>query len=201
MTSSEERQIVWDKIPKIALSAKHVEGATLVESRLAMLDRLPKGLRALEVGVAEGGFSLEIWKRLQPSHMTLVDTWEAKRYSPGYEKVREKFSSEIGKGSVSIVQSLSVDFLNSCPDNSFDFIYIDTSHTYGNTIHELRIADRVISSNGFLAGHDYTVGNIVTPMLYGVIQAVSQFCVQNSYKFKFLTVEPAGWNSFCLIRQ
>jgi len=177
-----------------------LESAVLVESRLAMLDRLPKGLRALEIGVAEGGFSAEIFKRLAPSHLTLVDPWEGDRYSPGYEMVQKRFHDQIENGSVITVKSLSVDFLKNCDVGRFDFIYIDTNHTYGTTIQELRLADRAVAPGGFIAGHDYTMGNPVAPMVYGVIQAVSQFCVENNYKFKFLTVEPAGWNSFCLVK-
>lgn len=200
MTTQEDRKKIWDAIPKIALSPLNLEGATLLESRLAMLDRLPKGLRALEIGVAEGGFSAEIWKRSAPSHLTLVDPWEGERYSPGYEKVRSNFAAQIANGTVTVTKGLSVDFLKVCSDDSFDFIYIDTNHTYGTTIQELRLADRVVASGGFIAGHDYTVGNVVGPMVYGVIQAVSQFCVENNYRFKYLTVEPAGWNSFCLVK-
>lgn len=200
MTTQEDRKKIWDAIPKIALSPKHLDGATLVESRLAMLDMLPKGMRTLEIGVAEGGFSAELWKRLAPSHLTLVDPWEGERYSPGYEKVKNNFTTQIGDGLVTITKGLSVDFLKGCAEDSFDFIYIDTNHTYGTTIQELRLADRVVSAGGFIAGHDYTVGNVVGPMVYGVIQAVSQFCVENNYRFKYLTMEPAGWNSFCLVK-
>lgn len=199
MQTQEDRKKIWDTIPKIALSPKHLDGATLVESRLAMLDKLPKGMRALEIGVADGGFSVEIWKRLEPSHLTLVDPWEGDRYSSGYDKVNKEFSEQVHNRKVPIIKDFSVNFLNSCTDDGFDFIYIDTNHTYGTTIQELRQSARVISPNGFIAGHDYTVGNIVGPVVYGVIQAVSQFCVENNYRFKYLTVEPAGWNSFCLI--
>jgi predicted O-methyltransferase YrrM len=200
MQTPEDRKKIWDAIPKIALQHTHLEGATLVESRLAMLDKLPKGMRCVEIGVAEGGFSAEIWKRLVPSELILVDPWEGERYSAGFEAVNKRFSEQIRTGTVRQVKSLSVDYLKACADRSFDFIYIDTNHTYGTTIQELRLADRVVAPGGFIAGHDYTVGNVVGPMVYGVVQAVSQFCVENKYRFKYLTVEPAGWNSFCLIK-
>jgi predicted O-methyltransferase YrrM len=200
MTTQEDRKKIWDGIPKIALSSLHLDGATLVESRLVMLDKLPKGMRAVEIGVAEGGFSEEILKRLAPTHLTLVDPWEGDRYSPGYEMVNKRFAEQIKSGKVSTIKSLSVDYLEACADGSFDFIYIDTNHTYSTTIQELRLAGRVISPGGFIAGHDYTVGNVIPPVVYGVIQAVSQFCVESNYRFRWLTVEPAGWNSFCLTK-
>lgn len=200
MQTQEDRKKIWEAIPKIVLSPIHLDGATLVESRLSMLDKLPKGMRALEIGVAEGGFSAEIWKRLAPSHLTLVDPWEGDRYSPGYQMVNQRFAEQIKSGSVSPIKSLSVDYLKGCAGGSFDFIYIDTNHTYGTTIQELRLANCVVASGGFIAGHDYTVGNVVGPMVYGVIQAVNQFCVESNYRFKYLTVEPAGWNSFCLVK-
>lgn len=200
MTTCEERKKIFDALPKMALSPQHVSGAKLIESRLAMLDKLPKGMRVLEVGVANGGFSVEIWKRISPVYMSLVDLWEGDRYSQGYNKVKEIFSKNIADGTVSLNISSSIDFLKNCSENSFDFIYIDTNHTYWTTIEELVESDRIISRDGFIAGHDYTVGNTINPMVYGVIQAVNQFCVENHYKFEYLTVEPAGWNSFCLKR-
>lgn len=198
MTTCEERKKIFDAIPKRELSTPHVADAKLIESRLAMLDKLPKGMRVLELGVADGGFSIELWKRLTPAHLTLVDLWEGARYSPGYDKVGQIFSEQIANRTVSIYKSLSIDFLKGCPENCFDLIYIDTNHTYGTTIQELRESSRIISPDGFIAGHDYTGGNTINPMVYGVIQAVNQFCVENDYKFEYLTVEPAGWNSFCL---
>ena len=200
MTTQEDRKKIWDAIPKIALSPMHLEGATLVESRLVMLDKLPKGMRCVEIGVAEGGFSAEIWRRLAPSELILVDPWEGDRYSPGFEAVSKRFIEQIKGGTVRQVKSLSVDYLKACADGSCDFIYIDTNHTYGTTIQELRLADRVVAPGGLIAGHDYTVGNVVGPMVYGVIQAVSQFFVEKNYRIKYLTVEPAGWNSFCLVK-
>lgn len=200
MTTQEDRKKIWDAIPKIALQPIHLEGAALVESRLVMLDKLPKGMRCVEIGVAEGGFSAEIWKRMSPSQLTLVDPWEGDRYSPGFEAVNKRFPEQLKSGTVQQIKSLSIDYLKVCQENSFDFIYIDTNHTYGTTIQELRLADQVVAPGGFIAGHDYTVGNVVGPMVYGVIQAVSQFCVEKKYRFKYLTVEPAGWNSFCLTK-
>lgn len=79
MTQAERKKYL-DAIPKVQLSSQHVQGAKLVESRLSMLDKLPKGMRVLEVGVASGGYSAEIWKRLSPSHMCLVDMWDGDRY-------------------------------------------------------------------------------------------------------------------------
>jgi predicted O-methyltransferase YrrM len=200
MTDAKERKRVWDTTPKVALGSAHIEGSSLVESRLALLDRLPKGLRALELGVAEGGFSQEIWNRLAPSHLVLVDSWEGERYAVGHEKVSQKFASQIQRGLVKIHKAKSVDFLKSCEPGSFDFIYIDTDHSYGTTIKELRECARIIAPGGFICGHDYTAGNVVAPVVYGVIQAVSQFCVESNWKFKYLTVESAAWNSFCLAK-
>lgn len=198
--TQEERKKYFDAIPKVQLLSQHVHGAKLVESRLAMLDKLPKGMRVLEVGVASGGYSVELWKRLSPSYMCLVDMWASDRYSNGYNIVKEIFKKEIEKKIVSLHKCLSLDFLKKCPAGSFDFIYIDTDHTYKTTFQELIASDRIISPQGFICGHDYTVGNIVHPVVYGVIQAVNHFCITNNYRFEYLTVESSGWNSFCLRR-
>lgn len=188
------------RTPKINLRPENVDGSSVVESRLGMLDRLPKNLRCVELGVAEGGFSVEIFRRMNPSSLTLVDLWAGERYEPGCAKVNEMFSGEIAAGRVTVHRSRSVDFLRGCSSGQFDFIYIDTDHTFATTFAELCEASRIISEDGFICGHDYTVGNIVTPVVYGVIEAVSKFCVEYQWRIKYLTAEPAGWNSFCLVK-
>ena len=186
--------------PKVPLTAENVAGSSIIESRLAMLDALPNGMRCLELGVAEGDFSQELLKRLAPRTLSLVDLWSGERYEPGFSKVKNIFKDDIEGGVVSIHKNNSLDFLNSSEIASFDFVYIDTDHTYQTTYKELCAAMRIISEGGYICGHDFTVGNIITPVVYGVIEAVCKFCVEYKWKIKYLTAEPKGWNSFCLER-
>jgi predicted O-methyltransferase YrrM len=200
MNTSESRAQVVRNVPRVNLEAKHVEGSSIVESRLAMLGCLPKGKRCLELGVASGGFSQEIWRRLRPASLDLVDMWAGERYAPGYEQVLKIFEHQVAAGQVRVHRSSSVNYLHAQAPQSFDFIYIDTDHSYSTTYAELCASAKLISPGGYIAGHDYTVGNIVTPVVYGVIAAVNKFCLDQDFRLQYLTAESAGWNSFCLTR-
>lgn len=200
MNTIDSRKKIIENIPLTYLTTKHLKGSTLLESRLALLERLPKGLRCLECGVAQGKFSHEILTRMKPSLLDLVDLWEGARYGSGFDVCKDRFKESIEAGVIQLHKSKSVDYLRSCRENSYDFIYIDTDHSFGTTYSELCLSARVLTKDGFLAGHDYTVGNILTPVVYGVIQEVSKFCVEYEFCIKYLTAEPGGWNSFCLTR-
>ena len=88
--------------------------------------------------------------------------------------------------------------MNSFEDNFFDWIYIDTNHSYETTRDELLVAERLVKPGGRILGHDYCLGNITKPAVFGVIPAVNEFCVKRGWRFEFLTLESNGFNSFGL---
>ena len=71
----------------------------------------------------------------------------------------------------------SVQFLESFPDNYFDFIYIDTSHQYEHTKNELNLSLRKIKNSGIIAGHDYNLDRFEE-----VVRAVDEFSKKNNLK-------------------
>lgn len=95
--------------------------------------------------------------------------------------------------SIHIEQNDSVSFLMKFPPEFFDFIYIDTVHTYTHLIRELEESKRVIKSDGFICGHDYNYDAFP-----GVVEAVNDFC--NKYNFTFTTTTEDFLESF-IIRQ
>lgn len=194
----EIRQTQQNKVPKVELEEKHTETCRLLPNRLAMLDRLPRHAVVAEVGVAFGDFSQEIMKRADPAALHLIDAWSTERYRAGLEKIRQSFSNEIETERVVINQGLSTDVLETYPDDFFDWVYIDTDHTYQTTIQELRTAQRIVRPSGHIAGHDHCTGNVVKPFPYGVVQAVTQFCKEEGWTYAFLTAESHGHASFCL---
>lgn len=198
--SVDSRVSIRERTPKVALKARHLEGGAILPSRLEMLDILPNSMKCLELGVANGGFSKEILDRMKPLKLDLVDLWGSKRYEDGLEYVHEIFSNYIEEGTVQTHRCKSIDFLKSNLVNKFDFIYIDTDHTFQTTYDELVLSSQLINEKGYIAGHDYCVGNIVTPVVYGVIEAVNKFCVECDFRILYITAEPAGWNSFCLTK-
>ncbi len=82
----------------------------------------------------------------------------------------------------------------------FDWIYLDTDHSYETTLSELRLAAPKLKPGGLLAGHDYCTGNVITPVPYGVVEACHRFCVEAGWRFRFIALEERGRNSFALAR-
>ena len=73
---------------------------------------------------------------------------------------------------------MSTDAIGDFEDSTFDWIYIDTDHSYELTYKELRGYAPKVKPDGIIAGHDYSMGNWIDAYRYGVIEAVNEFCVQ-----------------------
>ncbi|MEZ5734170.1 MAG: class I SAM-dependent methyltransferase [Paracoccaceae bacterium] len=194
------RRAERDALPGAILRPCHTAGAVLLPDRLALLDSLPAGGVAAEIGVADGAFSAEILARANPRRLHLIDIWSSGRYAAGEARVRETLAAEIASGRVSLDKGRSVDLINHLPPAYFDWVYIDTDHSYATTAAELRLCDEKVKPDGLILGHDYCIGNIVKPLVYGVIQAVNEFCVSHNWRYHALTVESHGHFSFALAR-
>jgi predicted O-methyltransferase YrrM len=195
-----KRQAEADRIKGQRLDPMHTEHCRVVPTRDDMLDVLPKGGRAVEVGVASGDFSQEIIARLRPDKLYLVDAWEDERFWEGLATVTNRFTKQIETGAVEIVRGFSTEALSSFPDGYFDFIYLDTTHAYDLTAQELELSSRKCSVGGLIAGHDFSAGNVVAPHVYGVIQATGAFCRSAGWRYKYLSIDPDTYFSFCLER-
>ena len=196
----DDRRRALSRVPHFALEARHLEQCRLLPDREELLRRLPQHAIAAEVGVAFGDFTALILREAAPAKLHLIDAWSTDRYRSGLDRIREANASALKRQKIQIHQGLSTDRLAEFDDNYFDWIYIDTDHTYDTTLAELRLASRVVRPSGRIAGHDHCTGNVVKPFPYGVIQAVAQFCVEDGWGYEYLTSEPHGHASFCLLK-
>ena len=179
----------------------HLDAAVLVVDRVELLRRLPAGGIVMECGVDEGKLSRQIVQISNPSQLILVDTWATRRFnSSKLEMIQREFTEEISRGSVRIAHITSLDALRATADESLDWIYIDTDHSYSTTRDELLLAAQKVKRNGYICGHDYTLGSWPSYHRYGVIEAVNAFCVEHHWRFAFLTHEPNRNLSFALSR-
>jgi len=172
------------------LEQRHIDNLRVVLSRTDLLSLLPKGGVVAELGVDSGVFSKEILTTNNPKKLYLIDSWSCKRYDE--EKlscVKRDFSEEIESDRVVIRRGRSEVEIQKFPDSLFDWIYIDTNHSYKQTTLELGFAKSKIKDGGIIAGHDFVCGNIVNGYKYGVIQAVHEFCVIYDWEIIYLTHE------------
>lgn len=188
-------------IPKIVLSEQHIAHTRLLLTREHLLDRLPKEGIAAEVGVNRGDFSEKILAVARPRKLHLIDLWGSRQFPDHLmDVVRQKFDAQINAGTVEINRGLSTAVGARFPDHYFDWVYIDTDHSYTTTRDELALYSRKVKPDGIIAGHDFTLGNWVGGVRYGVIEAVYEFCRKESWEIIWLTMENGFPPSFAIRR-
>lgn len=200
MDTPEKRRAIKDSMEQTRLELAHTAGCVVLPDRLHLLDRMPKCARVAELGVAFGDFSREILQRTEPRRLFLIDSWASERYQAGLQDIRERFAEEIESGRVIVKRALSADALREFAPGTLDWVYIDTNHTYETTLEELALCDSILGNEGRIAGHDFCTGNVIDAIPYGVVEAVTKFCKDASWRFEYLTVESRGHFSFCLKR-
>lgn len=137
---------------------------------------LPKESIGAEIGVAKGEHACDLLRLTNPTKLYLVDRWD---FPDGCDGARD--SLEIAKAAVSQVEngciaefvvSEGVMWLDSLPEESLDWCYLDTMHTYDDTVRELRAMRRAVKVGGIVAGHDFTLGKVNPMWKAGVARAV-----------------------------
>lgn len=193
------RQAEDSRLPRTPLLQKHIANLRILLDRNALLDALPKDAVVAELGVDQGVFTEQILSRATPRKLHLIDSWASERFHTGLKSaIEEKFRDRIAQGSLQIHRGLSTELLPTFAEGYFDWVYIDTDHKYGTTRDELKLAAGKVKPGGLIAGHDYTPGNWVGGLRYGVIEAVREFCVAQGWEFIYQTCEGHGFHSFAL---
>lgn len=189
------------QIPKVPLQHKHIKNCELLLNRATLLSKLKKRATVAEIGVAEGAFSKEILEIAEPHPFHLIDIWNSDRYHDGLlALIESKFTHQINNGTIKIHRDFSTNAAASFDNEYFDWIYIDTDHSYETTRDELiRYAPKVKTS-GIIAGHDYSMGHWISSYRYGVVEAVHEFCVKHDWEVIYLTIEPIESQSFAIKR-
>lgn len=186
-------------IPGINLNQIHIKNLRILENREKLLELLPKNAIVAELGVDTGDFSRLIIKKTNPKKIHLIDAWGSNRYNNSKkEAVLKRFEREIDNNLLEVNLGYSTQVLKLFKDNYFDWIYIDTDHSYNTTKSELEIAAEKVKNTGIICGHDYFMGNWVSGYKYGVIEAVHEFCVNHNWEILYLTIEQSIPPSFAL---
>lgn len=194
-----EREIAAT-LPNVELKAEHIKNLRILINKPALLDFLPKEAVVGEIGVSRGDYSEKILAQSLPQKLHLIDSWTEKPYRGRKEFVENRFAKEINLGQVFICQGFSTNVLENFDDGYFDWVYIDSNHTYKTTARELEICQNKVKPNGIIAGHDYVTGYWPQKIRFGVIEAVNEFCTKNNWEMIYLTNEPHRHLSFALKR-
>lgn len=159
--------------------------ASLAERRYSILQRfIPEHFTGAEIGVFKGHFS-KVLLRKRPKKLFLVDPWyrlgaewhwvkgENASTLDAFNGILHDFDQEIRAGIVVPVVEFSTTFLITAPKGSFDFVYLDSSHSYEETLAELSLVAPLLSQMGVLLGDDWH--DDPTHRHYGVARAVNEY--------------------------
>jgi hypothetical protein len=156
---------------------------------------LPYNSIGCELGVFEGNFSQELYSSGKFDRLYLIDIFAGhacnfgKHYMDAsvlYDMVKNKF---LQCPEIEVVKQDSISFLKTT-DIKFDFIYIDTVHSYEHLKQELSLAHNVIKSCGYICGHDYC------DEFSGVINAVLEF--SEKHRYEVIITEENSYPSFII---
>jgi len=195
------RSRIDKSIPRFQLKERNVKNCKLLLNRDELISLIPKNSIIAELGVDKGDFSKKLLDVVNPKLLCLIDMWGSNRY--GNDKadlINDKFKSQIKNESIKVFRSDSITAAENFQTSYFDFIYIDTDHSYETTIKELRAWKTKIKDDGIIAGHDYMMGNWLKTLRYGVIEAVHQFCIEDNWQLIYLTADQTENLSFAIKR-
>ncbi len=150
---------------------------------------MPKNGVCAELGCFTGCTSCSIISITNPSKLYLVDPyWKVygdKFWWRDYSTL-ECFESAVRRVRKTDTNNCAVfvidtdeNFLVDLKDKIFDWVYLDSTHEYNDTLRELELLPSKIKDGGFICGHDYREGQIYNKH-FGVTRAIVRWLKLNN---------------------
>ena len=172
-----------------------IEAEHRVKDRLFVLNYLPANSTGAELGVFTGLFSAVLSRQQKLSKITFVDPWwmtYGERYPDwgaytDFGRVKTRQAFETAKQRISGFRNRfvevvsSYEWLESQPDESLDWIYLDSTHTYDGTRQELKLINRKLRKTGLICGDDWQSDR--NHQHHGVFLAVNEFIREEYFEF------------------
>jgi hypothetical protein len=159
--------------------------------RWRFLEQLPKGGVAAEVGVLSGELSPHLYDTGKPSELHLIDCWWTcmERYPDwgGNELTRDAHARAVkrmrGRPCTFHVGD-DIEILSTFPDRYFDWVYLDSDHSYEHVRDVLQVLDRKMKDVGVIVGDDWS--DDPAHHNHGESVAVKEFCKRSGWKIDWL---------------
>jgi hypothetical protein len=177
---------LYEVHPSLAIVEKSVESRLLQRKDIVSL--LPKGAVGAEIGVFTGILSEFLLNLTEPSKFYMVDPWHRLygRTFPSWGAYTDQGRLTTAEAlaaaryraskfpAAEIVVSTSLEWLSQLPDKHLDWVYLDSSHKYEDTMRELLALSTKVTDEGLIFGDDAWTerGNAH----YGVFQVITDFC-------------------------
>jgi hypothetical protein len=169
-----------------------------VSGRLSLANLLPKGGVGAELGVFTGLFSATLLDVARPREMHFVDPWwkEFGQTYPDWGLYTDKgklgtqaahdiaarrINGHANGTAIKIEIGYSTEFLLSQPDRYFDWVYLDSTHSYDGTRSELDILKAKVKAGGVVSGDDWH--DREDHPHFGVAKAVRESLTRGDYEF------------------
>ncbi|MDG2001939.1 MAG: class I SAM-dependent methyltransferase [Novosphingobium sp.] len=168
-----------------------------VRERQFITDMLPKGGVGAEIGVFTGMFSTVLLDRACPREIYFVDVWW-KEFGPrypdwgrytdrgrlgtktAYRAAAKRIAKHAGDARVELLVDYSAKFLAELPDHYLDWAYLDTSHSYEQTLEEVSLLQKKLKPGGILVGDDWNESP--GHHHYGLSQAVNEVLASGGFR-------------------
>ncbi|HET7681518.1 MAG TPA: class I SAM-dependent methyltransferase [Xanthobacteraceae bacterium] len=191
-----------------------IDLAAIAERRSWLLSYARPGGIGAEFGVFRGHFAAVIARELKPRKLFLVDPWtkSGERFGWGPDPytnfdrlttaealrdTRHRMSPYESTCEIVYVEERLQDFarnFDTHSDKKLDFAYLDTSHTYEDTLEELRFLAEIVADDGVILGDDWIP--VIGHRHHGAMRAVNEFLKQSDYQL-VVAGQDAQW---CLRR-
>jgi Methyltransferase domain len=163
--------------PAPAIPQAQLEGCQVLNDRVEILRRLPRGGRVCELGTWRGDFARLILDIVQPDELHLVDV--------SFEHCR---ADVLAHPAVHRHETTTTGFLGASDTADFDWIYVDADHGYEAVVADIAAAMARVKPGGLLVFNDFA--RIVRPGfgVFGVHQAVCEFAVREGWAMAYLAL-------------
>jgi lipopolysaccharide biosynthesis glycosyltransferase len=193
-------ETLWDRynVYREVFGSKIDIQISLREEFGTLLNRLGLNGNGIEIGVCEGEFSEILLKTSNLKKLYLLDLWQhiedgyidrnnvdQNTHEARYFQVlsnMEKYGNRVTviRADCDVAHRYSL-------DNHFDFIYLDADHSYESVKRQLHNWYPKVRKGGILAGHDYISGVDRAGTVFGVKDAVDEYCKENNIKLYVTT--------------
>jgi hypothetical protein len=161
------------------------------------------------LGVFKGEFTPRLLNGLRPTLMYVVDSWYLRgprwEWAPGDQstvrglrRVLDRISGALESGQAHIVIADDRDFLARLDDDALDWVYLDSSHKYEQTVLELSLLVIKVKPGGVIAGDDWQPD--VTHRHHGVCRAVREYAERGLIELVYTDETSKQWAARVIAR-
>lgn len=187
----------------LEISQEQIDKSRIIPNRLSIIEILAgrnEKLNVMEIGTAAGDFAQSLIDGLQLNRLVLIDTFDNPDMMPSgnnrydskgnYSFVRERFKNnpevEILKGKSETILPTFIPTYGI--SDRFDFIYLDSDHSFHNVYNELVYASQILKPDGVIGIDDFSTAPDDPLHPYEVMQAVTTFLdVNRDWQVKFFS--------------